>query len=56
MIDEKVTDMVAIDLLERMLVLNPKDRISVREILQHPYLSDPINPPVNKSDLPRLQS
>lgn len=54
--DEKVTDMVAIDLLEKMLVMNPENRISVREILEHPYLSDPLNPPAKKNELPRLQT
>ena len=46
--------MVAIDLLEKMLVMNPNNRISVKEILEHAYFTDPLNPPINKSELPRL--
>lgn len=46
--DENVTDMLAIDLLEKMFVMNPKNRISVREILEHPYFSDPLNLPALK--------
>ena len=30
----------ALDLLKRMLVFNPKNRISVEEALQHPYMKD----------------
>lgn len=26
------------DLIERMLVVNPKDRISISEILKHPWI------------------
>ena len=33
-----VTDPIALDLLERMFTLDPEKRITVREVLEHPYL------------------
>lgn len=34
------TSRKAFDLLSRMLVIKPEDRITVNEALQHPYLAD----------------
>lgn len=33
-------DEQALDLIRRMLVFNPKNRLSVEEALNHPYLKD----------------
>lgn len=30
----------ALDLIRKMLIFNPKSRISVEEALRHPYLKD----------------
>lgn len=38
---------LAIDLLQRMLIFDPSKRISVREALQHPYMSALYNPSSN---------
>ena len=60
----KNADPLAIDMLEKMLVFNPKSRINAGEALAHPYLApyhDPSDEPVaeekfdwsfNDADLP----
>jgi p38 MAP kinase len=60
----RLTVLVAIDLLERMLVFDPKKRITATEALSHEYLApyhDPTDEPVaeekfdwsfNDADLP----
>ncbi|GAA0186299.1 non-receptor serine/threonine protein kinase [Lithospermum erythrorhizon] len=40
---------LAIDLLQRMLVLDPSKRITVNEALHHPYMSSLFDPKVNPS-------
>ncbi|XP_056696091.1 mitogen-activated protein kinase 7-like [Spinacia oleracea] len=37
-------DSLALDLLQRMLVFNPKKRITIADALQHPYMFDLYNP------------
>lgn len=37
-------DEQALDLIKRMLVFNPKNRITVEEALAHPFLKDFHNP------------
>jgi len=52
--EKRVTDPKAIDLLERMLVVNPANRASITEVAQHPYLNDPEVPACRREDLPRI--
>ena len=33
-------DPLALDLIDKMLVFNPQERITVAEALKHPYLAD----------------
>jgi serine/threonine protein kinase len=35
---------IAIDLLEKMLIFNPEERITVEEALAHPYLEQYYDP------------
>jgi len=35
-----IIDEEAIDLLEKMFIMNPKERITINEILEHPYLNN----------------
>jgi serine/threonine protein kinase len=37
-------DEQALDLLKKMLIFNPKNRITVDDALRHPYLKDFHNP------------
>lgn len=60
----KTDDCIAVDLLEKMLVFDPKKRVRAEEALAHPYLAlyhDPTDEPVaeekfdwsfNDADLP----
>ncbi|KAL9681923.1 hypothetical protein QQ045_013714 [Rhodiola kirilowii] len=52
------TDTLAIDLLQKMLVFDPTKRISVTEVLQHPYLAGLYdlhqNPPSQVPIVPEL--
>jgi serine/threonine protein kinase len=41
------------DLLERLFRYDPKERITVRDALQHPYLNDSGGPKVRKADILR---
>ncbi|XP_021865570.2 mitogen-activated protein kinase 3 [Spinacia oleracea] len=45
-------DSLALDLLQRMLVFNPRKRITIAEALQHPYMSDLYEP----EECPRSQT
>jgi mitogen-activated protein kinase 1/3 len=40
-------DPLAIDLLQKMIVLDPTERITASEALQHPYMSDLYDPRCN---------
>ena len=54
--EKRVTDVSAINLLEKMLTLNPADRITIGGILADPYLNDPNEPPCDPHKLPRIQT
>lgn len=54
--EKHVTDQKAIVLLEKMLTLNPRDRISIEEVLSDPYLTGTEEPPCEKNELPRIQT
>ena len=43
-----------LDLLEKMLIVNPERRVSAEEALQHPYLNRVEPLPCSASELPRL--
>lgn len=50
-------DELALDLVSKMLQFNPKKRITIEEILQHPYLRDfhnPANEPVSAPIRPAI--
>ena len=54
--DQKgVNDEQALDLIEKMLVLNPAGRITIGGILDDIYLNDSNNPPCQPWMLPKLQ-
>ena len=54
--EKKVVDANAINLLEKMLTVNPDERITIREILNDIYLNDPNEPPCEPHKLPRIQT
>ena len=54
----KGIDVIALDLLKKMLVFNPNNRVNAQEALEHPYFSefhDPTDEPVYEGDVPMNQ-
>ncbi len=37
-----------------MFEMNPKKRIKIDQVLYHPYLTDPTDPPCRAKDLPKF--
>jgi serine/threonine protein kinase len=52
--DRRVTDPAAIALLEKMFTYDPENRITVKEILEDPYLNDPHETPCLPEYLPKI--
>ena len=53
--EQGVNDEQAINLIEKILVLNPARRITIRGILDDIYFNDSNNPPCQPQELPKLQ-